>query len=131
MILLRGRNASLVPRANLAGSLIALITARSPLRRSRQYGAQTAAEGRDCKHSPSLRWLPHTQREVGRVCLHACLYQLLQIAPTAHPAPQPAQSTARAEILATARRLARQSADGSFTLARVLTGMKQAGTRLR
>jgi hypothetical protein len=46
-----------------------------------------------------------------------------------HPARLPAESTARAEILATARRLAEQSADGSFTLAQILAAMKRAGTR--
>jgi hypothetical protein len=43
-------------------------------------------------------------------------------------AQRPAESTARAEILATARRLAGQSADGSFTLAQILASMNHAGT---
>ena len=46
-----------------------------------------------------------------------------------HPARLPTESTARAEILATARRLAEHSADGSFTLAQILAAMKRAGTR--
>lgn len=50
-------------------------------------------------------------------------------APASSPAGRPAESTARAEILATARKLAGQSADGSFTLAQILADMKQAGTR--
>jgi hypothetical protein len=40
----------------------------------------------------------------------------------------PTESTARAVILATARRLAGQSADGSFTLAQIIASMNQAGT---
>jgi hypothetical protein len=43
-------------------------------------------------------------------------------------AQQPAENTARAEILATARSLAGQSADGSFTLAQILASMKRSGT---
>jgi hypothetical protein len=48
---------------------------------------------------------------------------------TLHPTRLPAENTARAEILATARKLAEQSADGSFTLAQIIAAMRWAGTR--
>jgi hypothetical protein len=47
----------------------------------------------------------------------------------ASPAAPPAYSTARSEILATARKLAGQSADGSFTLLQILAEMRRAGSR--
>jgi hypothetical protein len=49
--------------------------------------------------------------------------------PTSRSAAPPAEATARFEILASARKLAEQSADGSFTLMQILTEMRRAGSR--
>jgi len=51
------------------------------------------------------------------------------LAMQAAPPARAAYGTARSEILATARKLAGQSADGSFTLQQILTEMRRAGTR--
>jgi hypothetical protein len=48
--------------------------------------------------------------------------------PASHQAPS-AQSTARSEILVTARKLAEQSVDGSFTLLGILAEMRRAGSK--
>jgi len=48
---------------------------------------------------------------------------------SARPAAPSAPGSARDEILATTRKLAGQSADGTFTLIDVLTEMRRAGSR--
>ena len=50
-------------------------------------------------------------------------------APTSRSAAPPAEATARFEILASARRLAEQSVDASFTLMQILTEMRRSGSR--
>jgi hypothetical protein len=50
-------------------------------------------------------------------------------APTSRSAAPPAEATARFEILASARKLAEQSVDGSFTLMQILTEMRGSGSR--
>lgn len=49
--------------------------------------------------------------------------------PTSHLPEPPTQGTARLEILASARKLAERSSDGSFTLMQILGEMRRAGTR--